>query len=284
MRGFTLKIKFTKMHSSGNDYVYINGFLETINNPSELSQKISQRHFSIGSDGLIIICPSEIADVQMKMFNPDGSESKMCGNGLRCVAKFASDHILSKNPTDVTVESHSEVYKITLLKNSKNNAFAKINMGKPKIENFDIPVKLEENQTINHTIEILDKKFDITYVEIGNPHVVIYLDEIENLELDKYGPLIENYKLFPERTNVEFVKIVSKDEVNIRVWERGTGETLSCGSGASAVCIAGVLTKQTSGNLKVNLKGGPLEIKWNSGEDLFLSGPCEEVFTGEIEV
>ena len=272
------------MHSAGNDYVYINCFIESISNPSDLAKKISNRHFSIGSDGLILICPSETADVQMKMFNADGSESKMCGNGLRCVAKFASDHILSNHPTEIAIESHGEVYKVVLQKNLNNIAIAKINMGIPKLECIDIPVKLEGDKLVNHPIEILDKKFDITCVNMGNPHTVIYLEDLETLELKKYGPLIENHELFPERTNVEFVKIISKDEVNVRVWERGSGETLACGSGASAVCVAGVITQKTSNNLKVNLKGGALSIKWKKDEELFLTGPCEEVFNGEIEL
>jgi diaminopimelate epimerase len=278
-------MKFTKMHGAGNDYIYVNCFTEHIKNPSEIAKQLSHRHYGVGSDGLILICPTKNADVEMKMFNADGTESSMCGNGLRCVAKYAQDHIIANSPQKIQIESHSQIYEVKVQQNSKNKKLsqATINMGIPKLSPSDIPCRLTEEETIvNRKETFLDKEFEITCVSMGNPHTVIYVNDVDNFDIEKYGPVIETDPIFPERTNVEFVEIISNKEVKQRTWERGSGETWACGSGASAVCVAGLLTGITQSPLTVHLLGGDLKIEWKKGSPLLLSGPAEEVFTGEV--
>jgi len=278
-------IKFIKMHAAGNDYIVINSLTGHINNPSELAKKLSTRRFQIGADGLILICPSKTADVRMRMFNRDGSESQMCGNGIRCVARFTADHILSDSPDKIKIESHEKTYEVTInTKNKAKSIEATINMGRPLLEGHKIPTSISREKIINRRTAFNGNEFEITCVNMGNPHTVIFTENVDSVDLEKYGSSIENDQRFPERTNVEFVQVISKKEVRQRTWERGTGETLSCGSGAAAVCAAGVLTGKTTSPLTIHLTGGDLNASWNMGEELYLTGPTEEVFQGEIAI
>lgn len=268
------------MHGTGNDFVIIDCRKAKITKPAILAKNICNRHFGVGSDGLILIKPSRLANAQMQMFNPDGSQSKMCGNGLRCVARYLSENFASlKKNVLLTIESHSIVYKVKISR-SKNTFMATVNMGKPCFDSSRIPTSLNKANIINHPVKFAKATYNITCVNMGNPHAVIYTKDIEKINLQELGPIIENARIFPLRTNVEFVQIISKNEVIQRTWERGCGETLACGSGASAVCAAGVKTGKTNGNLKIHLKGGTLEISWDGLGDLFLTGPTSVVFKG----
>ncbi len=278
-------MKFTKMHGAGNDYVYVNCFSEKIDNPAEIAIKISNRNFGIGSDGLILILPSDKADVRMRMFNSDGSESEMCGNGIRCVAKYAFDHgIVAKK--EISAETGAGILTLQLFTGSDSKVDrVRVNMGKPRLTKTEIPMLGEpaEARTINQPLNILHTVFNITTVSMGNPHCVIFLDDVENFQVEKYGSLIENHDIFPRRTNVEFVQILSRSEVRQRTWERGAGETLACGTGASAVCVAGVLNGLTEKRILNHLSGGDLELEWADDGNLYMTGPAVEVFSGEIQ-
>lgn len=275
-------MKFVKMHGAGNDYVYIDGFQESISDPAALAIAVSNRNFGIGSDGLILILPSIVADVKMRMFNSDGSEAEMCGNGVRCVAKYAYDHGLVAKEV-VTVETGAGVLTLQLYPNSEGRiARVRVNMGLPRLTRGEIPLTGEPaTQVVNAPLTILDQTFAITCVSMGNPHCVIFVDDVENFPVEKYGPLIEHHPLFPRRTNVEFVEVRSRREVRQRTWERGAGETLACGTGASAVVVAGVLTGRTERVIKNILSGGELELEWSEAGPVFMTGPAVEVFSGE---
>ncbi|HNX27570.1 MAG TPA: diaminopimelate epimerase [Phycisphaerae bacterium] len=275
-------MKFTKMHGIGNDYVYINGFEETINNPAALAVKVSDRHFGIGSDGLIMILPSDIADVRMRMFNADGSEGRMCGNGVRCVAKYAHDHGLSKNnPLRVETLAGIKIIELELDDNDKVQA-ARVDMGTPGLSPQNIPAAIDGEKIINSPVDALDKTYEMTCVSMGNPHMIIYTDDVAAVELDEIGPVLENLPIFPERINVHFVQVVNDGEVVMRTWERGSGITWACGTGASAVCVAGVLTGRSGRKVLVHLPGGDLKIEWNEENNhVFMTGPATEVFSGE---
>lgn len=275
-------MKFVKMHGAGNDYVYIDGFQESINDPAALAIAVSNRNFGIGSDGLILILPSVLADVKMRMFNSDGSEAEMCGNGVRCVAKYAYDHGLVAKEV-VTVETGAGVLTLQLFPNAAGRiAKVRVNMGLPRLTRGEIPLSGEATaQVVNLPLTILDRTFAITCVSMGNPHCVIFVDDVENFPLEKYGPLIEHHPLFPRRTNVEFVEVRSRGEVRQRTWERGAGETLACGTGAAAVVVAGVLTGRTERVIKNVLSGGELELEWSADGAVFMTGPAVEVFSGE---
>jgi diaminopimelate epimerase len=279
-------MKFTKMHGAGNDYVYVNCFAEKIENPAEIAIKVSNRNFGIGSDGLILIMPSDKADVRMRMFNSDGSESEMCGNGIRCVAKYAFDHgIVSKK--EISAETGAGVLTLQLSTGAEGKVDrVRVNMGKPRLTKVEIPMIGEPagDQTVNQPLNILHTVFHVTMVSMGNPHCVIFVDDVENFQVEKYGPLIENHDIFPRRTNVEFVQILSRTEVRQRTWERGAGETLACGTGASAVCVAGVLNGLTEKKILNHLSGGDLELEWADDGNLYMTGPATEVFSGEINL
>lgn len=277
-------MKFTKMHGAGNDYVYVNCFEERVENPAEVAIKVSNRNFGIGSDGLILIMPSDKADVRMRMFNSDGSEAEMCGNGIRCVAKYAYDHGIVSNK-EITAETGAGILTLQLFTAADNKVDrVRVNMGRPRITKAEIPMLGEpaDTQTVNQPLNILHTQFHITTVSMGNPHCVIFVDDVENFQVEKYGPLIENHDIFPKRTNVEFVHIISKNEVRQRTWERGAGETLACGTGASAVCVAGVLNGLTDNKIINHLTGGDLELEWAEDGNLYMTGPAAEVFSGEI--
>ena len=276
-------MKFTKMHGAGNDYVYVNCFTERVDDPAAVAVTVSNRNFGIGSDGLILIMPSERADVRMRMFNSDGSESEMCGNGIRCVAKYAYDHgIVTKK--EITAETGAGILTLQLFTGSAGKVEkVRVNMGAPSLTRGEIPMKGEPGeQVVNQPLNILHTVFSITCVSMGNPHCVIFIDDVASFQVEKYGPLIENHEMFPRRTNVEFVQVISPYEVRQRTWERGAGETLACGTGASAVCVAGVLNGLTERKILNHLSGGDLELEWSEAGPVFMTGPAVEVFSGEI--
>jgi diaminopimelate epimerase len=273
-------IPFTKLHGIGNDYIYINAIKHPVENPKKLAIAMSNRNFGVGSDGLILILPSGKADFTMRMFNADGSEAEMCGNGIRGFAKYVYDHGLTKKTT-IAVETLAGVKQVRCtVKNGKVHTVT-VDMGEPILLRDKIPMLGNPGTVIEEDLHVDGVKFSITAVSMGNPHVVIYVEDVKNFPVEKYGPMIENHELFPKRTNVEFVQIVTGKEVIQRTWERGSGETLACGTGASAVTVAGVLTEKTDRRLKVHLKGGDLSIEWNNKDNhVYLTGPAEEVFEG----
>ncbi len=274
-------MKFTKMHGIGNDYVYVNCFEEEVKEPAKIATIISDRHFGVGSDGLLLIMPSKIADCKMRIFNADGSEAQMCGNGIRCVAKYVYDHkITQKNP--LTVETLAGVKTIQLFTTNGKVSGARVNMGKPKLIRSEIPMLGKETQVINEPLTISKGvTFHITCVSMGNPHCVIFGDNFDKIDLPHYGAEIERHHSFPERINVHFVKVHSPKEVTMKTWERGSGITLACGTGASAVCVAGVLNKKTERKILAPLPGGDLELEWSEDGNVYMTGPATEVFTGE---
>jgi len=273
-------IPFTKLHGIGNDYIYINAIKHSVKNPKKLAIAMSNRNFGVGSDGLILILPSDKADFTMRMFNADGSEAEMCGNGIRGFAKYVYDHGLTKKTT-IAVETLAGVKQVRCtVKNGKVHTVT-VDMGEPILLRDKIPMLGNPGTVIEEDLHVDGVKFSITAVSMGNPHVVIYVEDVKNFPVEKYGPMIENHELFPKRTNVEFVQIVTGKEVIQRTWERGSGETLACGTGASAVTVAGVLTEKTDRRLKVHLKGGNLAIEWNNKDNhVYLTGTAEEVFEG----
>ena len=273
-------IPFTKLHGIGNDYIYINAIKHPVENPKKLAIAMSNRNFGVGSDGLILILPSGKADFTMRMFNADGSEAEMCGNGIRGFAKYVYDHGLTKKTT-IAVETLAGIKQVRcIVKNGKVHTVT-VDMGEPILLRDKIPMLGNPGTVIEEDLHVDGVKFSITAVSMGNPHVVIYVEDVKNFPVEKYGPMIENHELFPKRTNVEFVQIVTGKEVIQRTWERGSGETLACGTGASAVTVAGVLTEKTDRRLKVHLKGGDLSIEWNNKDNhVYLTGTAEEVFEG----
>ena len=275
-------MKFVKMHGAGNDYVYVDCFRQTIEDPESLAREISDRNFGVGGDGLILIEPSKKGDVKMRMFNADGSEAEMCGNGVRCVAKYAFDHGLVDS-TEIKIETGAGVLPLTMYPNKHEHIYkVRVNMGPPRLTRGDLPmVGVAHEQVINMELDILDRTFEITCVSIGNPHCVIYVDDLANFPVKRYGYAIENHELFPQRINVEFVEVITPNEVRQRTWERGAGETLACGTGSSAVTVAGVLTGRTRGKLLNHLTGGDLEMEWDGKNEVFMTGPAVEVFSGE---
>lgn len=275
-------VKFTKMQGLGNDYVYINNISRDIQDGSSLAKKISDRHFGVGSDGLILIEKSNVADFKMKMFNQDGSEAEMCGNGIRCVGKFVYDNGLT-NKTKITVETLAGIKKLELNIKDERVETVKVDMGEPIFAPGQIPVVSEERPVRNLKIKALDQKFIFTCVSMGNPHAITEVKDIEQFEVEKYGKLIENNKLFPHKTNVEFIEIKDKGNIKMRVWERGAGETLACGTGACASVIACVVNNLTNRNVIVELLGGKLKIEWNKEDNhVYMTGPAVTVFEGEI--
>lgn len=279
-------MKFTKMHGIGNDYVYVNCFEETVDNPAEVARFVSDRHYGIGSDGLILIKPSDIADCEMDMYNLDGSQGAMCGNGIRCVAKYAYDYGIV-NKTSISVATRSGIKYLDLSVRNGKVSTVKVNMGSPILSPKEIPFVSEKEQVINEPLEIEGKTFYITAISMGNPHGIIFMDNIDNLEIEKIGPKFENHIAFPDRVNTEFVKILDRHTVQMRVWERGSGETLACGTGACAVAVASILNGHVDGDspVTVRLLGGNLEIFWNRQENLvYMTGPATTVFDGEIDL
>ena len=277
-----MSIKFTKMHGAGNDYVYINGFQEEIENPAALAVEMSDRNFGIGSDGLIMILPSALVDVKMRMFNSDGSEAEMCGNGIRCVAKYAFDHGLVRKEKMVIETGAGDLPVQLYLGLEGWVEKVLVNMGRPILLREEIPMTGPVmEKAIDFEITAAGQVFSATCVSMGNPHCVIYVDNVDQFPVADIGPFIENHELFPQRINVEFVEVVSPSEVKQRTWERGAGETLACGTGASAVTVAGVLTGRTERKIVNHLLGGDLEMEWCEDGEVLMTGPATEVFNGE---
>lgn len=265
-------MKFTKMQGIGNDYVYINCFEEEVEAPAELARKVSNRHFGIGSDGLILICPSDQADCRMRMFNADGSESEMCGNGIRCVGKYAFDHgIVDK--TEFDVETKAGVKHLKLTVESGKARLVTVDMGIPQI-----------TSQVPEPITVSGKAYEFTGVSMGNPHAVYFCSDIDSLDLESIGPAFETHERFPERTNTEFIQVVNQDYIRMRVWERGSGETQACGTGAAASAVAAILSGRTGETVEVELLGGNLTINWDrEGGHVFMTGPAAEVFEGRFD-
>lgn len=279
-------LKFTKMHGIGNDYIYFNGFTQSIDDPEKLSKTVSDRHFGIGGDGIIIICPSEIADAQMKMYNADGSQGKMCGNAIRCVGKYIYDNgIVSKDRTEVKIETLSGVKTLKLFVENGEAKGALVDMGKAILKAEDIPVIYDSDTVINKPLDVDGKIYDVTCVSMGNPHCVVFLDDVKNLELEKIGPSFEFNKAFPDRINTEFAKVIDENTIEMRVWERGSGETWACGTGACATAVAAVENGfcKKGEDITLRLRGGELTIKYTD-ETVFMTGPATKVFDGEIEI
>ena len=274
-------MKFTKMHGTGNDYVYVDCFLERVDNPAELAVRISDRHKGVGSDGLVLIMYSDTCDFRMRIFNADGSEAQMCGNASRCIAKFVYDRGYV-NKKIITLETLSGVKILELIPENCEVHRVKVNMGEPVLETSKIPVKWHEETLINQIVDFGPEKCAVTCVSMGNPHAVIFTEGIDRLDLEKIGPKIENHPMFPERVNAEFVEIVSPTRARMRVWERGSGETLACGTGACAVEVAAVLNKKLERKATVSLSGGDLELEWNEENNhVYMTGDAVTVFEGE---
>ena len=278
-------MKFTKMQGIGNDYVYVNCFEETVADPERVSEIISDRHFGIGADGLVLIMPSDKADFRMRMFNADGSEAEMCGNATRCIGKFVYDNHLT-DKTSITLETRSGIKKLTLYPENGKVKTVLVDMGKAVLKPADIPMNVSGDTFINKPITVDGKEVFITAVSMGNPHAVTYVDDVDSLELEKIGPSFENHPLFPERVNTEFIKILDESTMQMRVWERGSGETWACGTGACAATAASVLNGYFPHDkeITVKLRGGDLFITYKSDGTVLMRGPAETVFTGEIDV
>lgn len=277
-------MKFTKMHGCGNDYIYVNCFTEKVDNPNELSIKVSDVHFGIGADGLILIRPSKVADFRMSMYNADGSEGKMCGNGIRCVAKYVYDNKMT-DKTTITIETLSGIKTLDL--NVKDGLVDSVlvDMGAPILNAKDIPAISPngKDSIINESITVQGKDYKVTCVSMGNPHCVTFVEETKSLKLEQMGPFFENHEMFPERVNTEFVQIISRNEINMRVWERGSGETWACGTGTCASVVACVLNDLTDDEVLVHLLGGDLHIKYDRVKNtVFMQGPATVVCTGDL--
>lgn len=280
------KMKFTKMQGCGNDYVYVDGAKEKIalEEKPEMVRRLSDRHFGIGGDGVIFINPAEEADFEMEMYNADGTRSEMCGNGIRCVAKFVYDKGLT-DKTSLSIVSCGKIKYIDLTVEDGKVSLVKVNMGAPILESAQVPVISENEQVIDEAIEVDGKEYKMTCVSMGNPHAIVFMDNVADLEIEKIGPFFENHVRFPNRTNTEFIKVLDDHTVEMRVWERGTGETLACGTGACATVVACVLNGLTGEDVTVKLLGGDLQIRWDREENLvYMTGPAEIVFEGEVEI
>ena len=277
-------MKFTKMHGLGNDYVYVNCFEEKIDNPPAVARFVSDRHFGIGSDGLIMINPSKTADFEMEMYNADGSRGEMCGNGIRCVAKYVYDYGLT-DKTQISVETLGGIKYLDLTVEDGKVSLVKVDMGKPELEADLIPIISEREQVIDEPIEVDGKEYHMTGVSMGNPHDVVYIDDVQGLDIEKIGPKFENHERFPQRINTEFARVIDRKTVEMRVWERGSGETLACGTGACAVAVSSILNNLTDTQVTVKLLGGDLQIEWDREKDrVFMTGPATVVFDGVIDI
>lgn len=277
-------MKFTKMHGCGNDYVYVNCMEETVDNPSEVAIKVSDRHFGVGSDGLILIKPSDKADFFMEMYNADGSQGEMCGNGIRCVAKYVYDFGLT-DKTEISIDTLGGVkyLKLELVDNKVEKVV--VDMGSPILKPSDIPADFDGERCISEKIKVQDVEFKVTCVSMGNPHAVTFMKDIANLKIDVLGPMFENHEKFPNRINTEFVEVVDRTHIKMRVWERGSGETLACGTGTCASVVACVLNGLTETKVEVELLGGKLFIDYNQEENkVYMTGPATIVFSGEIDI
>lgn len=287
-------LKFTKMHGIGNDYVYVNCFREKVENPEEAAKFVSDRHFGIGSDGLILIKPSEVADCEMEMYNADGSRGKMCGNGIRCVAKYVYDYGIT-DKTQISVATGSGIKYLDLTVEDGKVALVKVDMGAPILKAAQIPVAVaalepeeglsDEAEVVSAAISVKGEDYKITCVSMGNPHGIVCVEDVDGLEIEKIGPHFENHPAFPDRVNTEFIRVIDRKTVQMRVWERGSGETWACGTGACAVAVACILNGWTEDEVTVKLRGGDLRIQWDRQKNtVFMTGPATVVFDGEINI
>lgn len=274
-------MRFTKMHGLGNDYVYVNGFDEQVDDPAAVARSVSDRHFGIGADGLILILPSDKADCRMRMFNADGSEAQMCGNGIRCVAKYVYDHDIARRPA-LNVETLAGVLDLDLFVAGDAVDKVRVRMGEPRLQRAQIPMQGAPGQVINEPLLVNGATFDVTAVSMGNPHCVVFVEDVENFDVARWGPHFEHHDVFPEGVNTEFIQVHDRESFSMRVWERGSGETLACGTGASAAAVACHLTGRTDRRVTAHLLGGPLELEWQASDNqVLMTGPAVEVFSGE---
>lgn len=277
-------MKFTKMQGIGNDYVYVDCFEETVANPSEAAVKVSDRHFGIGSDGLVLIMPSEREDFRMRMFNADGSEAEMCGNAIRCVGKYVYDNGLTEQDT-ISVETLAGTKILKMDTENGKVKTVRVDMGEPILESEKIPVVHGKERFVNEEVEVDGQIYSLTCVSMGNPHAVMYMKEIDDLKIEEIGPKFEHHRIFPKRTNTEFVEVLDRKTLKMRVWERGAGETLACGTGACAVLVASVLNGLCERKAVVKLLGGDLSIEWNAQDNhVYMTGPATKVFDGVIDL
>ena len=277
-------MEFTKMQGAGNDYIYVNAFKEQVKDPVQTAIRVSDRHFGIGADGLVLICPSEKADFFMDIYNADGSRAKMCGNAIRCVAKYVYDRGMT-DKTEIAIETLSGVKTIRVFTENGRVTAARVNMGAPILAAREIPTTFDGENVVSQELTIGETDVLVTCVSMGNPHCVLFVDDVEALDLERLGPKFEHHERFPDRINTEFVRTVSPTEFDMRVWERGSGETLACGTGACAAAVASILNgrAERDRDIRVNLRGGQLVIRWHRNGDVYMTGPAEEVFSGEIE-
>lgn len=281
-----MKLKFTKMEGLGNDYIYVNCFKEVVPEPSKLAVKLSDRHFGIGSDGLILIKPSEMADFTMEMYNADGSQSEMCGNGIRCVGKYVYDYGLTSK-TEIAVETLAGIKYLKLVVEDDRVSMVTVNMGEPVLKPEKIPVKVDsdKDRIVDYPVKIAGRDYNITCISMGNPHCVTFVEDTDSFPIEAIGPEFENSSLFPRRVNAEFVQVVNRKYAKMRVWERGSGETLACGTGTCASVVAAVLNNLTEDEVTVRLLGGELVIKWDRESNLvYMTGPAKIVYDGEIQI
>lgn len=280
-----MKLRFTKMHGTGNDYVYVNLFETEVRDPEELAVRISDRHFGIGSDGLILIAPSAVADCRMIMYNADGSEGAMCGNGIRCVAKYAYEHGLVKD-SHITVETKSGIKTLDLTVDDGIVTYVQVNMGKAVLKPEEIPVGAKGDDFVARPLSVGGVEYTVTCVSMGNPHCVVFTSGIDGLALEQIGPGFENHELFPDRINTEFVEVIDEHTIKMRVWERGSGETISCGTGTCAATVAAVLNGycRQGEEIEVRIRGGRLYDTYLDSGEVLMKGPAETVFDGEMDV
>lgn len=277
-------LRFTKMHGCGNDYVYVNCFQERVDNPEQTARFVSDRHKGIGSDGLILIQPSKVADFKMAMYNADGSQGAMCGNGVRCIAKYVYDYGLT-DKTSISLETKAGIKYLDLTVEQGKVTMVKVNMGRPILSAKEIPVMADAEQVIDAPIVAGGQEYRMTCVSMGNPHAVIFVEDTESLPLTELGPLFEFHEAFPDRVNTEFVQVIDRNNVKMRVWERGSGETLACGTGTCATVVACVLNGLTEEEITVQLRGGEIRVKYDRKEDVvWMTGPATVVFDGEIMI
>ena len=273
-------MRFTKMHGLGNDYVYVNGFNEQVDDPPAVARAVSDRHFGIGADGLILILPSDKADCRMRMFNADGSEAQMCGNGIRCVAKYVYDHDLARRTT-LNVETLAGVLELDLFVADGAVDRVRVKMGEPRLQRAQIPMQGAPGEVINEPLLVDGATFDVTAVSMGNPHCVVFVDDVERFDVARWGPHFEHHDIFPEGVNTEFIQVHDRESFSMRVWERGSGETLACGTGASAAAVACHLNGRTERRVTAHLLGGPLDLEWQASDNqVLMTGPAVEVFNG----
>lgn len=276
------EMKFTKMHGAGNDYIYINGITQFIDDPSSLALKLSNRNFGIGSDGLVIILPSDKADFRMQMLNSDGSEAEMCGNATRCVGKYVFDNKLT-DKTEITLETKAGIKYITLLEGDSKARKVTVDMGEPVLDPELIPVNVSQQPVLNYPLDIDGKIWKISCVSMGNPHAVVFTEGIKDLDLIAIGPKFEKHSIFPKKTNTEFIEIIDRNTLNMRVWERGAGETLACGTGACASAVAAILNDYCDRKITIHLIGGSLDIEWReSNNHVYMTGEAVTVFEGTL--